>query len=365
MSVAGRPGRTGRRLAIGMAATAATAAAAVAAERALVRRARSGPDPARGEPFGQRPGTESRIRSFDGTELVVATVGEDPGGGAPTLVFSHGFSLDLTVWHYQWRRFSRGHRCVLYDHRGHGRSDRPASGDYSLDALGLDLKAVLDATVPTGPAVVIGHSMGGMAILSLGALHPEEFGSRIAGVVLANTAAVDLLKEAAGGLLVRAAAAARGSLLQLGTRPTRVDWVRKQAGGRGAGLAFLVARATNFGRDAPPSLIDFVTRVSVATPSEVWTDLAPSLLEMDLVHALEHVTAPTLVLVGDVDRLTPPTSAEAMVRVLPDARLHVIEGAGHCAMLERHDEFDGAIEALLRDLSASDPDRTPVEAERT
>src|SRR5438128_11536875 len=131
MSAQRRPGRAARRVAIGVAAAAAAVAAAAAAERALVRTARSGPDPARDEPFGQRPGTETRVRSFDGTELAVAMVGEDPGDATPTLVFSHGFSLDLTVWHYQWRRFSRDHRCVLYDHRGHGRSDRPANGDYS------------------------------------------------------------------------------------------------------------------------------------------------------------------------------------------------------------------------------------------
>ena len=121
-----------------------SAAAAVALERAAIRRARSRPDPERGTPLSERPGTERHVSAVDGTELAVNVIGPR---GAPTIVFAHGFSLDMTAWHYQWAHFSKSFRCVLLDHRGHGRSARAASGDYSLDALGRDVKAVLDAEV--------------------------------------------------------------------------------------------------------------------------------------------------------------------------------------------------------------------------
>ena len=346
--------RTARRVAAG-ALGAAAVVAAVAAERAAVRRARSLPQPSGGGSLDERPGADLRVPSFDGTEIAVSVVGpaaapvaaDGPGGGGVTFVFAHGFSLDLTTWHYQWRHFSRRHRCVLYDQRGHGRSGPAAGGDYSVEALGRDLLAVLDRTEPEGPVVLVGHSMGGMAILSLAALHPEEFGGRVVGVVLANTAAADLVKETLGGLAARAVA-----LLRAAARPGRVGWILRQAGGPGSDLAFLVARATNFGPGAPASLIDHVTRIAVGTPVEVWTDLLGSLMEMDLRHAMEHVRVPALVLAGDVDRLTPRATAAVLRRGLPDARVTVFQGAGHCAMLERHEEFNQVVEAFVRDLPA-------------
>ncbi len=350
-----RPMSRARRVALGVAGAALAAGAAVAAERVMVRRVRAHPDPDRGVPLAERPGTERRVVSFDGTELAVVEVGPtDPDAPAdrPTLVFAHGFSLDLTTWYYQWRTFSRDHRCVLLDQRGHGRSAPGRDGDYSIEALGRDLRAVLDATCPDGPVVLIGHSMGGMAILSLAAIHPEEFGGRVTGVVLANSAAGELLKEVLGGVAVRGAALLRGSIASLGARPARVDRIRSLAAGRGAGLAFLIAAATNFGPGAAPSLVDHVTRISAATPTEVWTGLFPNVLDLDLWHALEHIRVPSLVLVGDVDRITPPAHARAIASALPDARLVVLEGAGHCAMLERHGKVNREVGAFLHVLVA-------------
>jgi pimeloyl-ACP methyl ester carboxylesterase len=353
-----------------VAGVAVAVGAAMAAERAMVRRVRARPDPAPGEPLGERPEPERRVTSFDGTELAVveAGPGSDPAsdpasarkGDRPTLLFTHGFSLDLTTWHFQWRFFSRRYRCVLYDHRGHGRSAPGRDGDYSIEALGRDLLAVLDATCPEGPVVLIGHSMGGMAILSLAAAHPEEFGDRVVGVVLANTAAGEFLKELLGGLAVRWAALVRRAVAGLGARPARVDRIRRLAAGHGADLAFLIAAATNFGPGAPPSLVEHVTRVSAATPAGVWTDLFPNVLELDLWHALEHIRVPALVLVGDVDRVTPPAHARAIAGALQDARLVVFEGAGHCAMLERPEAFDAEVAAFLDGLAAKASVREPA-----
>lgn len=351
--------RIPRRALAGIVGAVAAAGAGMAAERYLLRQARAVPDPDRDETLTRRPSPQRRVRSFDGTELALAEVGPTVhgAGGAdrPALVFVHGFSLDMTAWHFQWTRLSRRSRCVLFDHRGHGRSAAAAGGDYSIDALGKDLKAVLDHAVPRGPAVLIGHSVGGMAILSLASQFPELFGTRVRGVVLANTTASDLLREALGGLAVQAAVVARSSLSGLIGRTGRVDWIRRQAAGRGGGLAYLIARATNFGADAPPSVVGHVTRISVATPTEVWTQMLQGLFELDLADALEHVSVPALVLAGDVDRLVPAASALAIKRRLPDAEMVVFRGAGHCSMLERPDQFNDVVEAFLRRVGRAAP----------
>ena len=81
------------------------------------------------------------------------------------------------------------HRLVFYDQPGHGRSSRLKSGDYDIAALGRSLAAVLDATVPDGHIILVGHSMGGMTIMAFAEQYPEWFGSRVTGVVLMSTSA--------------------------------------------------------------------------------------------------------------------------------------------------------------------------------
>jgi pimeloyl-ACP methyl ester carboxylesterase len=337
-------GRTARRLLVAGAATAGAAALGYLGARHLIRQARSRPDPERGEDLSERPGIERRIRSFDGTELAVYVVGAPE---APTVVLIHGFSADLTLWHYQWKALSENYRVVLYDQRGHGRSGPGVGGDYSLEALGRDLRAVLDAEGGAGPVGLMGHSLGGMTILSLASLFPGEFPGRVKAAVLANTAASDLIKAVVGGLGVRAARALASSTLRLASNRDRAHRIRARIlSGRGD-LAFAAARLTNFGPGAPPSLVEYVAGVSARAPVEVWSDLLGSLLEMDLAHALELVRAPALILVGDVDHLTPPSSAEAMQWAMPQAELVVFEGAGHCAMLERHEDFNGVVGRFL------------------
>ena len=112
--------------------------------------------------------------SFDGTEIAVRAAG-DPD--APVLLFTHGFSLDMSVWHEQWIDLADDFRCVLMDHRSHGMSGDAAHGDLSVRAMGRDIAAVLDAVTPDRPAVVVGHSMGSMAILAMAEQRPELFGT--------------------------------------------------------------------------------------------------------------------------------------------------------------------------------------------
>jgi pimeloyl-ACP methyl ester carboxylesterase len=332
----------------GAGTAAAVVAAGVAAERLAVRRLRPRHDPEADEPLGTLPPDDlGRVRSSDGTELRVRAAGPPD---APALVFVHGITLDLTTWYYQWRTFSDRYRCVLYDQRAHGASSRPPDDDYSLTAMGHDLKAVLDRAVPEGPAILIGHSLGGMAILAFAERYPEEMGGRVAGVVLADTAASDVLREAFGAL---GATVGRG-LRRLGTRyRARIDTAeRLQRAVRrfGVDLSYLVARATNFGPDASPSQVDHVTRVSMAAPAEVWVHTLQDVLELDLRHVLEHVTVPALVIVGDRDLVTPKASAQALRSALPDARAVVITRAGHLSMMEQHERFDEVLDAFLAEV---------------
>ena len=136
-----------------------------------------------------------------------------------TVIFSHGWTLRSGSWHYQRlalagpglrrvpepteRRDRRTQqaprstepptaRLVFYDQRSHGKSTRAPDGHSTMDYLAADLRSMIATAAPVGPVVLIGHSMGGMAILTLAAAHPDLFAERIAGIGLVCTGATYL-----------------------------------------------------------------------------------------------------------------------------------------------------------------------------
>ena len=293
------------------------------------------------EPLGDLPPEDlGLIPSFDGTGLAVRAAG-DPA--APVVLLAHGFSLDMSVWCHVWPDLAREARVVAMDFRSHGMSERPANGDLTLRAMGRDVAAVLDAATPDRPAIVVGHSMGAMAVLALAEQRPELFGPRIAGIVLIGAASSDLLRGAMGsvtGLL-------RPRFGSIQAAALRVDRVRKAVLSSPVDLGGMVTRLTQFGPDTPKPVVDHVVGLARRTPSEVWTDTLPELMEMDLRHAVPRVRVPALVLVGDDDRVTPPAAAVSLAAALPQGRLVVLEEAGHIPMLEQPERLVRELEAFV------------------
>lgn len=330
---------TRRRAAIVTAGIAVGAVASGMIGRAAIQR-REHSDPEAAEPLSALPPEDlGTIRSFDGTELALWGAGPPD---APTLVFAHGFSLDLTSWHYQWTGLSDRFRCVLFDFRSHGRSQHAASGDVSIGAMAHDLASVLDATSDDRRLVVVGHSMGAMTILALGESRPDLFAGRLAGVALVGASSSNLLRGAMGSV-TRLLRPRLGSVREAARR---VDGVRRHVVARPGDIGGLAARLTQFGPDASPHLVDHVVGLAARAPSSVWTDGLASLMDTDLRHAVRHVRVPGLVVVGDHDRVTSPPASVELASELPDGRLELIAGAGHFPMLERHEEFNHALAAF-------------------
>ena len=128
----------------------------------------------------------------DGVRLHVEATG--PADAPVTVVLLHGWSLDGRTWHQQVAAltatpFGDAVRVVTYDARGHGRSSCMALPTATLAQLGDDLAEVLDAVAPTGPVVLVGHSMGGMTIMEYAHRHPAQFAARTAGLVFVSTTA--------------------------------------------------------------------------------------------------------------------------------------------------------------------------------
>jgi len=281
------------------------------------------------------------VRSFDGTQLAVRAAG-DPS--APLLLFVHGFSLDMTTWREQWVDLSVDHRCVLMDQRGHGSSEQPADGDLSVRSMGRDIAAVLEAVAPDRRVVIVGHSMGAIATLALAEVRPDLMATSVAGVVLVGTSASELVRGAMGSITD----IIRPRLGSLRSAAERVDRLRKAVLASPTDLRGAVVRLTQFGPDAPRHVVEHVVHLAERASSELWTDGLAGLLETDLRHVLPRIRMPALVVVGEHDRVTPPSSAVELAAALPDGRFVVLDGAGHIAMMERPVELDREIRAFAR-----------------
>jgi len=281
------------------------------------------------------------ITSFDGTEIAVRAAGPTD---APVLLFVHGFSLDGTTWFEQWMDLSVDYRCVVMDQRSHGMSGRAAHDDLSVRSMGRDVAAVLDAVAPTGKAILVGHSMGAMAILALAEQRSEFFGPRVGGVVLVGAASSDLVQGALGAVTELL----RPRLGSFAAAAHRVDRLRKALQASPVDIRGAVVRLTQLGPDAPQHVVDHVVMLAQRASSSVWTDGLAEIMEVDQRHALPRVKVPALVVVGEHDRITPPAAAVELAGDLPDGRLVVIEGAGHMVMLERPVELDRELRLFAR-----------------
>jgi pimeloyl-ACP methyl ester carboxylesterase len=343
---------------------AAGVAAGVAAERVLLRRQRRSADgdPHRDEPFGALPADEYRtVTTKEGISLHVEITG--PEKAPLTVVFVHGFCLDMGTYHFQRQVLSKidGVRTVCYDQPGHGRSGRLEKGEYTIDLLGSVLRKVLEETATRGRVVLVGHSMGGMAIMALADTHPELFTSddrkardgRIAGVVLISTSAGELSGVTFGmpQVLVRF----RKPLLPL---ISGAGWVTAgmldRAREASTDLAWLLTRRYGFGSEKPsPALVSYVERMNSATRTESVARYLRALYSHDRVMALGGFKdIPVLVMCGDEDLLTPVEHSQAICEALPHAELVVIERGGHVALLEYSDAVNAALLAYIRKIAA-------------
>ncbi|MGI9162853.1 MAG: alpha/beta fold hydrolase [Mycobacterium sp.] len=291
------------------------------------------------------------ITTPDGIPLVVREVG--PITAPLTVVFAHGFCLRMGSFHFQRaalaKRWGDQVRMVFYDQRGHGQSGMAPIETYTVEQLGRDLETVLQVMVPRGPTVVVGHSMGGMTVLSHARQFPENYGRRIVGAALISSAAEGLPRSPLGEILQNPALEA----VRFAARYIPGLVLRT----RGATRSMLrpVLKTASFGDDA-------VSPTVVAYSEEMIQDTATDTL-VEFLHALEvHdesaalpvlAKVPTLIACGDRDMLTPVKYSEEMAAALPNSLLVIVPGAGHLVQMERPDIINDALVRLVEKATPS------------
>lgn len=334
--------------------TAAGVAAGVAAERYVVRRSRQGDDPYAAEPFGAlEADVELTVETADGVDLHVEILEAQATGQDVTVIFVHGFCLDMGTFHFQRTAFDGRYRMVFYDQPGHGRSGRLAQGEYTLENLATALASVIDRTAPTGRIVLVGHSMGGMAIMALAEYWPQLVTERVAGVALISSSSGQMRKVSFG--MPQIVAQIRGPLLPVvrTAGPVAagvVDRVRQVS----TDLAWLLTRKYGFGTPRPSStLVSYVERMNSATSLDVIARYLNTIHGHDRVLALQSLRAvPVLVICGDRDLITPPEHSRTIVEEIPEAEFFVVKDGGHVALLEHSDEVNGILAGFFRKVCA-------------
>jgi pimeloyl-ACP methyl ester carboxylesterase len=345
-------------------AVAAGAGAVVAAERIAIGRVQTLRSNTPPEPLGELRGRALTVLADDGVPLRVEI--DEPGSasgqasqrGQPaplTIIFCHGYTLNLDVWHFQ-RRDLRGHRLVFWDQRDHGRSGRSADGAASIGRLGADLDLIIKAVAPGDvPVILVGHSMGGMTIMALAGQHPELLGAKVAGVALISTTASGLdrgspwMPGPARPVLRRVLPVVlRGAAT--GYRAVLVERSRRMA----SDLSWLSTRFIGFGNPrVNPEVVDFLEEMIRSTPIEVVAAFADALYTCDLRATLPALgKVPVVVMTGDKDRLISPALGRELAAQIPGAELVWVPGAGHALILEDPEVVNEAIAGLITRVTA-------------
>jgi 3-oxoadipate enol-lactonase len=259
----------------------------------------------------------------DGTEIAYSAWGRRDG--SPVLLIQ-GLGVDHRGWALQRGAFGRHHRCIAPDNRGTGRSDAPP-GPYDLARMAKDAVAVLDAA-GVERAHVVGASMGGVIAQILGVLHPD----RVRSLTLACTACQhhewrrELLAEW-----------------------SNVVNERGMAGLMDDGMRWLIGPRLQrrFG-----VFVNVLARVLVQTKPHAFIAQVDAILDAsdELRFELPRVKAPTLVITGSQDTLTPLGDAEELAELITTSRLYVLRGAAHGLMAEAPNAFNDVVLRFLEEL---------------
>ncbi len=247
------------------------------------------------------------------------TLNYEQEGQGTDLILIHGLGADLHIWDNDVPVLARYHRVWRLDNRGFGASDKPP-GPYSPAMFASDLDGLL-RSCDIANAHVVGISMGGVIAQRLAL----DFPARVRSLVLVSTSSEVGQKSIA-------------AWQRLADRIERDGFDAQTAD---ASRAFSPA----FGASHPEIVADLGKRNAACDPKG-YAAAARAVSDYNWTHELPRLTAPTLILQGLDDQLTPPGGSVKMSRGLPHARLLMVPGAGHNLPIERPDIFHNSVIAF-------------------
>lgn len=242
--------------------------------------------------------------------------------GNERIVFINSLGTDLRIWADVVAALAKDYQCLCYDKRGHGLSE----GDdeyYSIDLLTDDLTALLDRLQWNDNIVIVGLSVGGLIGQNFAYRYPQ----RLAGLVLMDTAA------------------------QIGTLETwnnRIDSVRAN------GLAAISEKILSnwftpaFKKTKPDAYCGYRNMLE-RTNAKAYCATCIALRDCDLTRQSATLALPTLVIVGQEDRSTPPHLVRKTANLIKDADFFTIDACGHLPCIEQPDVTINTLKTFIRE----------------
>ncbi len=301
--------------------------------------------PGRDEPTPLRSKRVQRLVRPDGSEIQVEFYGPEH---APTLILTHGWGPDSTVWYYPKKQLIDQFRVVVWDLPGLGKSKKPNNRDYSLEKYAHDLKAVL-ALVEDQPAILLGHSMGSMIMLTFCRLFPEQLGQRVAGLILVDGTYTNPLKTAVfSKLLLALQKPLLEPLLHLAIVLSPLLWITSWLGYLN-GSTLLTTELSGFTGTETRGQLNFSNLIGIKASPGVLARGILAMLKFDETVTLPTISIPTLVVVGESDIATRPFASKYICAKVPQAELNIISPGGHMVLMERNQQFA----EIIREFSTS------------
>jgi 3-oxoadipate enol-lactonase len=255
----------------------------------------------------------ARIEISSGSSIGYNEAGE---GDRTPIVFLHGVGSDRTVWHPQLSHFATERRAVAFDYPGYGLSDPAPEGASRDDYAAAILSAMRSLGIER--AHICGLSLGGVVAIAMAHVAPDA----CASLILADTFAV----HPDGQAIYDRSIAASSDLRVLAE--ARVD--------------VLIAQP------ADPAVRREVIETMAAIDPAAYRIGAEAVWLADQRERVHDIRLPTLVLCGTEDKVTPPALSRELAKLIPGARLEMIEGAGHLGNLETPDAFNTLVGAFVR-----------------
>lgn len=248
---------------------------------------------------------------IDDIEIYYETHGE----GDP-IIFAHGWLTDINVWKSQIDYFSKNHKVIVYDQRGHGKSDKPDEGGYSILNMSYDIGSII-RKLGLDKVTLVGHSMGGMASMLFALNNPNKI-SRL--VLVDTTAKMSFSARLFIWLMFNIfpyKTFIDGSINNLYYKPS--EQVKKQA-----------------------------LEIGLKVPKNIAAKyLSEFSKEFDIRDRLSEIKLPTLIIVGEDDKSTPVNDAKYLNNHIDGSILEVIPVSKHVPMIDRTDIFNDILNKFI------------------
>ena len=258
-------------------------------------------------------------RNVNGTSISY----EECGSGSPPIVLLHGFPLDARVWSAQRDALSKNNRIITPDLRGFGKSS--SADTFTMESIADDVHALLQHLAAL-PVILGGLSMGGYAALAYAKKYPTD----LKGLILIDTRAEADTPEGREG------------------RQKMIDAVRA----KGSVAAAEAMMPKMLAPDTPTKSPDVARALRTIMESQPPRTIENALVALrdrpDYRKDLPSIAVPTLILVGELDAITPPAMAETLKKNIRNSQLVVIPAAGHMTPMEQPEDVNRAIGDFVR-----------------